>query len=87
MDIKQPEKRVWKMPELVERLLLFLDSSSILHFVQADVMDSELFFQSVDKTYKAKHFLWKHLVGLPVGGREEEGCEGSSDNIEAQRSE
>ena len=35
MDLGQAEKKFWKMRELVERLLLFLDLSSTLHLVQA----------------------------------------------------
>ena len=56
MDIKLPEKRVWKMAELVERLLLFLYLSSILHFVPADVMDKRILGESL--SFK----VWKNLI-------------------------
>ena len=56
MDLEQPEKKVWKMPELVERLLLFLDLPSTLHLVQADQIDKHILRESLSSK------VWKKLI-------------------------
>ena len=56
MDLGQPEKKVWKMPELVERLFLFLDLSSTLHLIQAGQIDKQILQESLSSK------VWKKLI-------------------------
>ena len=65
MDLEQPERKVWKVPELAERLLLFLDPSTTLHLAQAQVMNKDIFRQSL--SFK----VWMNLVKQSEANRKD----------------
>ena len=56
MDLGQAEKKFWKMRELVERLLLFLDLPSTLHLIQAGQIDKQILQESLSSK------VWKKLI-------------------------
>ena len=64
MDIRKPEEKFWKLSSLVERLLFYLDPSSTLHLAQAQVMDKDIFRESL--SMKA----WENLVKQSTFGGE-----------------
>ena len=56
MDIRKSMKMFWNAPEMVERLFLFLDPSSVLHLAQAKVMKK----QSFKDSFSSK--VWRNLI-------------------------
>ena len=56
MDIRQSMKIFWNAPELVERLFLFLDTSSVLHLAQAKMMNKQSFKESLSSK------VWRNLI-------------------------
>ena len=56
MDTEEPKKKFFSTLVLVERLLLFLDLSSILHLAQACVMNKRTVCNSFSKK------VWNNLV-------------------------
>ena len=52
----EAEQVFWKMPELAERIVLLLDPLSILHLVQAGVLDKHVLEKSISST------VWDKLV-------------------------
>ena len=64
MDMRKPEEKFWKLSNLVERLFFYLDPSSTLQLAQAQVMDKEIFRESL--SMKA----WENLVKQSTFGRE-----------------
>lgn len=62
------EQAFWKIPELAERVLLLLDPLSLLHLVQAGVLDKHVLEKSISSP------VWNKLIR--GGSYEEDGLQG-----------
>ena len=65
MDMRQSVKMFWNVPELVERIFLLLDPSSVLHLVQAQVIDKQTFKESLSSK------VWMSLIKQSSYGEEQ----------------
>ena len=65
MDVEPAEKKFWKMPELIESLLFFLDPSSTFHLAQARAMDKQILRGSLSSK------VWKNFIKQSTFGGDE----------------
>ena len=74
-----PEKKIWNVPELVERL--FLGFTSAFHMAHLQLVNKQHLLQSLEESCEGK-LMWRRATG-GVEGETEKEFEGSGGNFEA----